>query len=269
MFPGRYMKVSLTPSDGSATFLVCLRPQRPSPLVGVSTVASLCFFFYNLRFPGGSDSKVLAHNEGDPGSIPGSGRSPGEGNGHPLQYSCLENSTVGGAGWATAHGVAKSQTWMSDFTFFLSYNLLAETPFNICPYIFAFDLYRLEPHERNVESNGKNTFRAILNLCFHRHSTLTRRNSIGPTTEFLPQRSDQKTEGFRVLKDVSVNRSVWTWPGSWCKYPKHMPQTQVVVIIVVVGLPSHVWLFVTPWTTACQAFLSITNSWSLLKLRSI
>ena len=46
------------------------------------------FYFY---FPGGSDGKASAYNVGDPGSIPGSGRSPGEGNGYPLQYSCLEN----------------------------------------------------------------------------------------------------------------------------------------------------------------------------------
>ena len=45
----------------------------------------------SLKFPGSSDSKVPAYNTGDPGSIPGSGRSPGEGNGNPLQYSCLEN----------------------------------------------------------------------------------------------------------------------------------------------------------------------------------
>ena len=47
------------------------------------------------RFPGGSDGKASACNVGDPGSIPGSGRSPGEGNGNPLQYSCLENSMDG------------------------------------------------------------------------------------------------------------------------------------------------------------------------------
>ena len=46
--------------------------------------------------------------------IPGSGRSPGEGNGHPLQYSCLENSTDRGAWWAKVHGVAKSQTQLND-----------------------------------------------------------------------------------------------------------------------------------------------------------
>ena len=54
---------------------------------------------------------------GDLGSIPGSRRSPGEGNGNPLQHSWLENPMDGGAWWATVHGVAKSRTWLSDFTF--------------------------------------------------------------------------------------------------------------------------------------------------------
>ena len=62
----------------------------------------------------------LAYDAGDPGSIPGLGRSPGEGNGNPLQYSCLENPKEGGAWWATVHGVAKSQIRLSDFTFLLS-----------------------------------------------------------------------------------------------------------------------------------------------------
>ena len=55
-------------------------------------------------------------NAEDPGSIPGSGRSPGEENGNSLQYSCLENSMDGGAWWATVHGVTKSWTRLSDFT---------------------------------------------------------------------------------------------------------------------------------------------------------
>ena len=54
-------------------------------------------------FPGSSDSKVSAYNAGDLGLIPGLGRSPGEGNGNPLQYSCLENPMDGGAWWATVH----------------------------------------------------------------------------------------------------------------------------------------------------------------------
>ena len=63
---------------------------------------------------GGSDGKESACNGGDPGSIPGLGRSPGEENGNPLQYSCLENSMDRGAWWATVHGVAKSRTRLSD-----------------------------------------------------------------------------------------------------------------------------------------------------------
>ena len=66
---------------------------------------------------GGSDGKESACNAGDPGSIPGSGKSPGERNGYPLLYSCLENSMDRGAWWATVHGVAKSQTQLSDLTF--------------------------------------------------------------------------------------------------------------------------------------------------------
>ena len=65
-------------------------------------------------FPGGSDGKASAYNAGDPGSIPGLGRCPGEGNGNPLQYSCLENPMDGGAWWATVHGVTKSQTQLRD-----------------------------------------------------------------------------------------------------------------------------------------------------------
>ena len=67
----------------------------------------------------GSEVKASACNAGDQGSIPGSGRSPGEGNGNPLQHSCLENPMEGGAWWATVHGVAKSRTRLSYFTFFL------------------------------------------------------------------------------------------------------------------------------------------------------
>ena len=60
-----------------------------------------------MGFAGGSEGKVSACNVGELGSIPESGRSPGEGNGNPLQYSCLENPLDGGAWWATVHVVAR------------------------------------------------------------------------------------------------------------------------------------------------------------------
>ena len=75
-----------------------------------------------LGFPGGSEVKASACNAGDPGSIPGSGRSPGEGNGNPLQYSCLENPMDRGAWWATVHGFAKSRIQLSNFTFYTTLN---------------------------------------------------------------------------------------------------------------------------------------------------
>ena len=63
-----------------------------------------------MGFPGDSDRKESACNAGVLDSIPGSGRSPGEGNGNPLQYSCPENPTDRGACWARVHGVAESDT---------------------------------------------------------------------------------------------------------------------------------------------------------------
>ena len=85
---------------------------------GLSRVFSNCFAWIQLdqpSFSGGSDGKKSACNVGDPGSIPGSGRSPGEGNGNPLQYSCLENHMDKRAWRAIVHGVAKGQTQVSNW----------------------------------------------------------------------------------------------------------------------------------------------------------
>ena len=79
----------------------------------------MCTHRVYTGFSGGSEIKASACSAGDPGSIPGSGRSPREGNGNPLQYPCLENPMDGGAWWATVHGVTKSQTRLSDLTFTL------------------------------------------------------------------------------------------------------------------------------------------------------
>ena len=80
-----------------------------------------------MGFPGGSEVKASACNVGELGSIPGSERSLGEGNGNPLQYSCLENPMDGGAWWAAVHGVARSLTRLSDFTFFFLIELKGDT----------------------------------------------------------------------------------------------------------------------------------------------
>ena len=69
-----------------------------------------------MLFPSGSEVKASASSVGDLGSIPGLGRSPREGNGNPLQYSCLENPMDAGAWWVTVHGVTKGWTRLSDFT---------------------------------------------------------------------------------------------------------------------------------------------------------
>ena len=65
-------------------------------------------------FHGGSDGKESVRNAGDLDSIPGFGRSPGEGNGYPLQYFCLENSMDRGVWRATVHGITKSQTQLNN-----------------------------------------------------------------------------------------------------------------------------------------------------------
>ena len=67
-----------------------------------------------MDFPGGSEGKASACNAGDLGSIPGPGRPPGEGNGNPLQYSCLENPMDREAWQTTVHGIAKSWARLSD-----------------------------------------------------------------------------------------------------------------------------------------------------------
>ena len=73
-----------------------------------------CLHTWGLGFPGGSVVKNLPANAGNAGSIPELGRFPGEGNGNSLQYSYLGNSMHGGTWWGIVHGVAKSQTRLSN-----------------------------------------------------------------------------------------------------------------------------------------------------------
>ena len=79
--------------------------------LGLPTCMTSFYFSHCFKgFSGGSDSEEFTCNAGDLGLIPGSRRSPGEGNGYPLQYSCLENPMDRGAWWAIGHGVTKSGT---------------------------------------------------------------------------------------------------------------------------------------------------------------
>ena len=71
-----------------------------------------------MGFSGSTDGKECVCDAGYPGLIPGSGIHPGEGNGNPLWYSCLENSMDRGTWWVTVHGVTKSQLWLSGYFHF-------------------------------------------------------------------------------------------------------------------------------------------------------
>ena len=103
---------------GKKLLINCGR-KRALPLAPSGKGLSLSQGLRDNTGPLGLDGKASACSAGNPGSIPGLGRSPGEGNGNPLQYFCLENSMDLGAWWATVHGVAKSRTRLSNFTFFL------------------------------------------------------------------------------------------------------------------------------------------------------
>ena len=109
-------------------------------------------------------SKASACTAGDSSLIPGSGWSPGEGNGNPPQHSCLENPVDGGAWEATVHGVAKSQTWLSDFTLFFDViiELQCSTKFVVFGGIFAI----LSVIAKEQQKKMKNGMWIWVHLCF-------------------------------------------------------------------------------------------------------
>ena len=112
------MHVSYISWHPSIQHLSCIvaaygNPDHPKFMISSSSV----WWYHALSiqgFPGSSVSKESACNAGDPVFIPGWGRSPGEGNGNPLQYSCLENPMDRGAWPATVHGVAQTRTRLRD-----------------------------------------------------------------------------------------------------------------------------------------------------------
>ena len=138
----KYWRFSISPSNeylGLISFridwfdLLAVQGNLKSLLQHQSLKASTfwhsAFFMIQLSHPymttgKGSEVKVSACNAGDLGLIAGSGRSPEEEKGNPLQYSCLENPMDRGAWWATVHRIAKSQTGLSDFTFTFTFDYI-------------------------------------------------------------------------------------------------------------------------------------------------
>ena len=97
-------------SQPTGFYFKVTRPILPQPWNWYCPTAGSPGIFWPQGFPGGSAGKESACSAGDLGSIPGLGRSPGEGKGYPLQYSSLQNFMDRGAWWAIVHGVPKIQT---------------------------------------------------------------------------------------------------------------------------------------------------------------
>ena len=112
--PNPNSKRRMCPNVHCSTISIARTWKQPK---GPSTDEWIKMYYIHMGIPGDSEVKASACNAGDRGLIPGSGIFPEEGNGNPLQYSCLENPMDRGAWWATVHGVAKSQTRLSNFTF--------------------------------------------------------------------------------------------------------------------------------------------------------
>ena len=122
---------------------------------------------YTLGFPGGSEGKASACNAGDLGSILGSGRSPGEGNSNPLQYSCLENPMDQQAWQTIVHGITKSWTQLSDFTFSLLH----------VAYLILVSLEKLTFLNQSLPMSPQEL---ALNTCSHHPNYLSFQNHLLP-----------------------------------------------------------------------------------------
>ena len=120
----------------SYTYAVIFFRQIMVPVVEVKYLLNIITYVLVVSWP--PDECLV--NVGDLGSIPGSGRSPGEGNGNPLQYSCLENPIDGRAWWATVHGVSKSRTRLSNFTLLLVAGILrGRQKWSLLPSLASWD----------------------------------------------------------------------------------------------------------------------------------
>ena len=176
----------------------------PCSLARGCPVLVFCSPYGNILYSHGSEVKASACNVGDLGSIPGLGRSPGEGNGNPLQYSCLENLMDGGAWWATVHGVAKSRTWLSDFT---------HTHIGPNDDPFQEDLFQLASTSRNAAASAPDP---MAGHCWPTPPPETPRHS-------------------QASLDQSLMGSLLLSPGPWC--------LQDFVCVLWVSVSPHLWKF--------------------------
>ena len=160
------------PGQGTRSCMPQIDPWCPN-MQPIQTQLLMSDFCLPIRvpwgFPDGSDSKESACNERDPGLIPGSGRSPGKGNGNPLQYSCLENPMNRGAWWTTVHGVAKSRTRLSNWV-----RTHTHTHIHIHTHIYTCQALRGSKKEPswNFTSNEEQIKSIHWNNCWLRQSCL-------------------------------------------------------------------------------------------------
>ena len=223
----------------------------------------------------GSNSKKILLQCRRLGLIPGLGRSLGEGNGYSLQYSCLENPMNKGVWRITVHGVTKSQTQLNNQEH-IPYSNVTNYPNSVLriKIIHSFGWCNLRGSV--VALRTRTTLPAspfpTPNLSFISWNLLSMLYAVVKTWYPAQQGSavpgqaegssgSQEAQGFGVrhIWVESWLRCYWLWP-----WTKHSACSSLSVQSL-----SHVWLFATSWTAACQTFLSITNSRSLLKLMSI
>ena len=110
-------RVLMIIKNSQASFIIFLSNRIHTHIVGIEYKAFSSSLWVQWGFPGSSDGKAFACYAGDPDSVSGSGSPPGEGNGNPPQYSCLENSMDRRAWWTAVHGVEKIWTQLSNFHF--------------------------------------------------------------------------------------------------------------------------------------------------------
>ena len=239
-------------------------------------------------FPGGSMVKNLPATAGDVGLVPGLGRSPGGRNGNPLQYSYLENPVDRGVWWATVHGVAKSQTWLSEWAHIHSQRInKTAIPSKLIP--FSFISFKLEGLNKTDLGFRWQYWHTFLNIIHHEHPFHLSMSAQAVVAQKQYQESiaQTKTSSNGLLRNNTLlgwglSTSAWylvVFPGHYAEIDPGKPEVWLKVEFGVSdtsgireGLAeepwnfSHtcsapwltrVWLFVSPWTVYSPSVSSV------------